>query len=354
MQSISPGQIRVQELASQFLKENPLLDPQKLKETSPQGYDSYKKFLALLEHDPIVCADPLLAQRIVVREVAISYVAWLGATSYGELNSTQVPILINFHRMMFGGSCFGNSYKEQDYERKVYQGCARTSTVSARAVLTLANGGVVFGSHINLVYYTKSRILDISTGNHRLLACKMLGIPTLANIDVDPKCITICDDQPNEPLNSALLYFEELYPHENLTKSRWQMQDIITYESLLLDLAATYQRSTTTDERNELYLFTKHDLAVLAELTAKEQGPRHVGEPVAATRSNNVLLNMRLPELLQDYVAVYTHLNTPPPQVSWFFQKVGRQPKITPLPENQQAIKSRWEEWRTTHIQAKI
>lgn len=352
VQSVSTGQRRVRELASQFLKEKYPLDPQKLHEDSPQGQRSYNDFLTILEHDSIVCSDSLLAQLIVIREVAISYVRWLEATNHGKLSSTQVPIVLDFQRMVFGGSCFGNSMKEQDYERKVYQGCARTSTVSARSVLTLANGGVVPGSNIVLIYYTNSRILDITGGNHRLLACKMLGISTLVNINVDPKCITIYDDQPNEPLNRALLYFEELYAAENLTESRWQMQDIINYESMLLELAATYQRSTAADERNELYLFTKHDLAELTKLTEKENGPRLHGELPAATSSNKVLSNMRLPELLHDYAAVHTHLNTPPPRVSWFLQVVKRQPKIIPLTSNQQVIKSRWEKWRTTRVLA--
>nr|GEW82228.1 hypothetical protein [Tanacetum cinerariifolium] len=302
VQSISPGQVQIQKLASQFLQES-LIDPQKLDEKTPEGCRSYRDFLDRLEHDPIVCNDSLLAQCIVVRDVAISYVKWLEATRHGELDATQVPIVLDFHRMVFGGSCFGNSMKEQDYERKVYQGCARTSTVTARAVLTLANGDVVPGSNINLVYYAQSRILDISTGNHRLLACKMLGIPTLANINVAPKCITIYNDQPNETLNRALLYFEDLYPAENPTKTRWQTQDVINYEPLLVDLADTYRRSTITDKRNELYLFTKHDLAERLALTAKATRPRIYGEPPAPPNNHNIWLNLPLHKLLQDYEA---------------------------------------------------
>jgi hypothetical protein len=347
VQSISPGQRRVQELASQFLKESPI-DPQKLHEASPDG-DIYKKFLALLEQDPIVCGDSLLAERIVVKEVAIGYVEWLGATKRGKLDATQVPIVFDFRRMVFNGSCFGSDTK--DYESKVYQGCVARSKVT---VLNLANGGVVSGSNIVLDYYANSRVSSITNGNHRLLACKMLGSTTLVNINVNPKLITIYNDQPNEPLNRALLYFEELYPAEDPTGTRWETQNVINYESLLLDLADTYQSSTITDKRNELYLFTKHDLAERAKVIAKKDKPRIYGEPPVPDNNHKISLNIPLPKLLQDYEAVHIHLNPPPPQVSWLPQIWRRQSKITPLSENQQAIKSRWEEWRTTPIQAEI
>lgn len=326
-QPLTAGQLRVQQLASQFLQEQQI-DPQTLWERDPQGAEAYALFLARLAQDPTICGDALLAGRIVDSEVAVLYLKWLAATNRGELDANRVPIVFDFQRMIFNGSCFDYGMGEPEYKCKVYEGCTTRTTVTPRAVLTLANNGVVYGKEMNLHYYANSRITYIVNGSHRLLACKVLGISTLKDFTVNPACCTIYDDQPNEPLNRALLYFERMYAGDSYRKKAPPIQHVIGYEALWLKLAATYEHITDPNKRNELYLYTKYSLNKRAVL-------------------------MPPPTLLDDYVTVYKYLNLTTPPVSGivrFLRLVGL--ASTPaasitLNESQLAILADWKNWRT-------
>lgn len=328
-QPLTAGQLRVQQLASQFLEEKEI-NPQTLHHEGAQGEPIYDEFLARLVKDEVVRCDSLLAERVVDSEVAALYVVWLEATKPGKLDMNQTPVILDFHRMLFNGSCFGDA-PSRDYGRKVYEGCSTRTRVTARALLTLASGGTVDSINCNFIdfqYYANSRIINIANGNHRLLACKLLGRNTLGNITLHPAFSVIYDDQPNEPLNRALLYFERMYAGDSYRNNTLSTQYVIGHEALWLKLAAAYERSTETDKRNELYLFTKYDLNKRAVL-------------------------MPPPTSLDDYVTVYNYLNLPPPPESGtlrLLRLVGlaSRPAVNPsLNESQLAILAAWKDWRT-------
>jgi len=325
----SPGQQRVQQVAAQMLHEAAV--DLRLLEAEGPGELICRAFLDRLADDPIVRDDLLLAEPILTSKVARSYVAWLSATSVGKLKLPPEQVVLDFGRMEFNGSCIPQDPK--NYGRKVYEGGAKRPSTSARAVLTLAAGGTVPGLCVS--YFASSRVTQGGNdGNHRLLACKMLGHATLANIA--PKTLTVYDDRPDEALNRALLYFEALHPHSNPWETQWEMRDIVGYEARLPDLAAAYQRCAVDDERNELIAFTQHDLT----------SPEGAKKGVYSIEDNGPYSKPRLPELLQDYLAVYAHLTAQLPQAPWFDRLLCREQKTTLLTPKQQETKSRWEQWR--------
>jgi len=162
---LSAGQAQVWKIAVQVLAEFNL-DPVVIDER--QGAAAYQTLLDRFAQDAVIRQDHYTGCRIVTKQVANSYITWLTTKQRSKQPSPSQALLpIDFDRMDFNGSVNGGW--ELDFERRVYQGGVRTPAVTARAVLTLAQGDILYPKKIELSYFVNSRIMQLTGGNHRLL-----------------------------------------------------------------------------------------------------------------------------------------------------------------------------------------
>jgi len=267
----SAGQAQVRQIAAEVLSEFPI-NPITLSEKKDDRV--YKILLTRLAQNSTVQADLYTGSRIVEKEVANSYFGWLTDTkrSRSEQMLGKRLLPLDFNRMDFHGSVAGSW--EIDSERKIYEGGMR-NTVTARAVLTLAKGDMLYSEGLGIEYLINSRIVRITGGNHRLLAYKLLGIADLPTENLQERQVSLYEDLPNEPLNQALLRLESLcVSHDPRLRA---ITGFDGQEELVLQLAGEYQpESQSAASFGSLYNFVKEDLAEISERSLNRPGqPGH-------------------------------------------------------------------------------
>ncbi|OUJ69888.1 hypothetical protein [Hymenobacter crusticola] len=335
---LSPGQKEAWRIAASVLKEF-ALDPVCVKQ---EGEIVYNTFLSRLAESQTIQEDVYTGSRILEKDVAENYVEWIIAKALeikGEF-SEELTLPIDFKRMNFNGSVYGEWYT--DPERKLYKGGARTPSSTARAVLTLASGADLYIGEMNISYYVNSKIMQITGGNHRMMAYKLLGISTfpvgklfnssLANKNqsqLNRGSLTLYDDFPNEALNKALLWVESFY---RMTDPQGPMPTltVVGQETVILGLAAEYHSDSDGENFNELFRFTKHDLL----------DPRIEQNKRTDRGFINVLTN---------YLTVYQLFAQVKYSMGWFkllFEKKKTIAQLTPI---QAEIQGRWHVWRQSH-----
>ncbi|GAB3637850.1 hypothetical protein GCM10027422_34400 [Hymenobacter arcticus] len=249
---LSAGQVQVWKIATQILDEFNL-NPTTTNEQ--QGAVAYQTLLDRFAQDSVIRQDYYTGCRIVAKQVANSYIVWLATKQRSKKISPGAALPIAFDRMDFHGSVNGGW--ELDFERQVYQGGVRTPAVTARAVLTLAQGATLYPEKIGITYFANSRIMQLTGGNHRLLAYKLLGIPAISLEKLEACQVVVYDDDSDEQLNKDLLCLEAL---ERSPDPR-QSQIVATgNEALINTLAATYGGSLNGQQATELYRFAEYDL----------------------------------------------------------------------------------------------
>lgn len=200
MSALTPGQVRVRELALPLAASYAQLHTDWF--AGKKLGALYDQLYAYLRTDPLLKTDPVTSQPLGCPTISRNYISWLAAIS----QPYERPVHdLKFDTVIFYGSVAGSVIKSPD--APAWSGGQRWET-TVRAILTLmADLPMYTKQMLEIRYYRQSGILVGSEGNHRLLAYVLVGrsdIPTL----------TIYDEQepPDPVFNEALKFVESLFP----------------------------------------------------------------------------------------------------------------------------------------------
>ena len=192
--TLSIGQIRVREIGYEVLKSYSI-DPVRNKD---KEHEAYRAVFNQLQEDQIIHCDRYTGCKVKDKDVSHAYMNWI------KMNSRKLSVgsmeNFAFSRMIFHGSV-DDSYFNQD--KRVFQCGSRYSTTT-RAILSLLNGEEVPTDNMSISYFIHSGVSEIHTGNHRMLAYKLIG-----KSDFPLEAVHFFEEcSPNESLNHALLFLE--------------------------------------------------------------------------------------------------------------------------------------------------
>ncbi len=308
----SPGQIRARAVAADVLRAF---------SNQPDKEAAHHALLAQLAAEAAIREDPYTGARIVSQTLARSTMNWLSDHSTPRAAPHKVPA-VDFSRVYFGGSAVGYD-GWPDTSLKVYQGGTKGLTM-AHTMLTLTGGGAVPTHRMEIVHYHPGNVFRVTGGNHRLLACMMLGHAVFPT-----ECIDWREAPPVEAsLNRALLCLESVAGAEATGFP------IDGNEGYIRQLAAAYETADGAGEQSELRRFAQADLAA-------QHGPVPAGPhaPVPDVLGH-----------LADYVAV-CRAAAPRRKEPWLERLLGRGPALAArgpvLTARQEQVQQRFTAWRT-------
>lgn len=321
---LSDGQLQVWQIAREILAEYGL-NPVTMDEYRHAA--AYDSLLSRLANNPLIRQDRYTGCLVVDKQVANSYLDWL-ATNWrkaGRVVRKNLPhavLPLDFDRMVFGGSTSGSW--ELDFTWRMYQGGVARPLSTARAIMTLVAGADLYTDKLAITYFANSRIVQPTGGNHRLMAYKLLGIANLSTDSLRAGEVLVCEDAPDEQLNQALLFLEQL---ERLPDPRESNIRAADEEERILYLATKFGHNADSSGPSELVRFFEQDL-----LTNPAPPPYNQRNPFL--------------DLLSNYAAAYYPADRP--GRTWFTKLYTGKNADNHLPENQQAIRSRLRVWRNT------
>ena len=312
MDSPSPGQMRARAITTDVLR---VFSNEANNEAAQQA------LLTQLAAEAVVRGDLSTGARIVSQTIAASVMKWMSDNSTPRAAPPAAPA-VDFSRVYFGGSAVGAD-GWLDTNLKIYQGGTKSPTM-ARAMLTRMGGGKVPTQNMNITHYSPDNVFRVAEGNHRLLACMMLGHAVFP-----AECIDWREAPPVEAsLNRALLCLEHVAGAEatgfpidgNIDQIFW--------------LAAAYGTADGAGKQPELWRFVQADLA-------SQRGPVPAG------------CHAPLPDdlsLLTDYVTTYRAATAGLRKESWLERLLGRWPGFAApepvLTVRQEQIQQRFVAWR--------
>lgn len=228
MNALTPGQVRVRELALPLAPMYRQLDEDW--STSEELEALYQQLYTHLCTDPLLKIDPVTSQPLGCPTISRNYISWLAAISQP---STHPVHDLQFDTVIFRGSVAGSVMESPD--APAWSGGQRWTT-TVRAILTLMAELPMYTKYMaDIRYYRQSGILVGCEGNHRLLAYVLVGrsdIPTL----------TMYDEQelPDLDFNEALKFVDSLFPvapgmsySSDLPSSRFYPFELVLHDPII-------------------------------------------------------------------------------------------------------------------------